>query len=348
MESRRYDRGRICDSPPEPPSPPSYSTQSRISCELSTQRSYKANSRQSPSYTEYSNKHNTVRSAQEVGTTTSSSSSSSHDKRRKRHKRSREGSSDGSRKYSRRRRSKSRSRSRGVRSKSRGARSRSRGNRSRSPAVRSRSRGVRSRSRGGRSKSRERYRNNSYSRSYSRSPSQHSRGYSRSHSRSRSRSRSNGHTSRPRDSGRDSKYRDSRSRHYRTSSHESDYIPDIIDQQLGMPPTQITQPVIPIQSNAFKNDGSFMEMFKKMQEKMQPSAEQSATSVLEDKPVVPPPLMVGKRRGGRILKTGMVAKAKTEQVVEQPKDAWSLYMAEVKKYREVCCQEEDNTRPLVK
>lgn len=101
--------------------------------------------------------------------------------------------------------------------------------------------------------------------------------------------------------------------------------------------------------NAFKNDGSFMEMFKKMQEQMQPVAQKPTTSsVLEEKPVVPPPLMVGKRRGGRILKTGMVAKPKTEQTVEQPKDAWSLYMAEVKKYREVCCQEEDNTRPLVK
>lgn len=102
------------------------------------------------------------------------------------------------------------------------------------------------------------------------------------------------------------------------------------------------------QPNAFKNDGSFMEMFKKMQEQMQPTAQKPTTSVLEEKPVVPPPLMVGKRRGGRILKTGMVAKPKTEQTVEQPKDAWSLYMAEVKKYREVCCQEEDNTRPLVK
>lgn len=89
-------------------------------------------------------------------------------------------------------------------------------------------------------------------------------------------------------------------------------------------------------------------MFKKMQEQMQPTAQKATTSVLEEKSVVPPPLMVGKRRGGRILKTGMVAKPKAEQTVEQPKDAWSLYMAEVKKYREVCCQEEDNTRPLVK
>ncbi|KAG7198894.1 hypothetical protein KM043_015716 [Ampulex compressa] len=111
--------------------------------------------------------------------------------------------------------------------------------------------------------------------------------------------------------------------------------------------TAMSQPVVAPQPNAFKNDGSFMEMFKKMQEQMQPE-QKPTTSTLEEKPVIPPPLMVGKRRGGRILKTGMVAKPKTEQTVEQPKDAWSLYMAEVKKYREVCCQEEDNTRPLVK
>ena len=105
--------------------------------------------------------------------------------------------------------------------------------------------------------------------------------------------------------------------------------------------------MITAQPNAFANDGSFMEMFKKMQEQM-PPAPKPTISVLEEKPAAPPPLMVGKRRGGRILKTGMVAKPKAEQTVEQPKDAWSLYMAEVKKYREVCCQEEDNTRPLVK
>ncbi|KAJ8664789.1 hypothetical protein QAD02_006451 [Eretmocerus hayati] len=106
----------------------------------------------------------------------------------------------------------------------------------------------------------------------------------------------------------------------------------------------------PVQPNAFKNDGSFMEMFKKMQQQqVQPDPSPSPSIILEEKPAPPPPLMVGKRRGGRILKTGMVAKQKvTEQQTDKPKDAWSLYMAEVKKYREVCCQEEDNTRPLVK
>ncbi|XP_034950419.1 serine/Arginine-related protein 53-like isoform X1 [Chelonus insularis] len=199
----------------------------------------------------------------------------------------------------------------------------------------SRRRRSRSDSRG-RSRSRNRRRSYTPHRSTSRSISRsRTHSYSRSRSRSHSRSKSRSGRNRSREKRRD------RGRHYRTPSHDSDTAEGLDRQSVpNIPPT-------PVQSNAFKNDGSFMEMFKKMQEQMQPK-EKPATSVLEEKPVVPPPLMVGKRRGGRILKTGMVAKPKTGQVVEQPKDAWSLYMAEVKKYREVCCQEEDNTRPLVK
>ncbi|XP_015121502.1 arginine/serine-rich coiled-coil protein 2 isoform X1 [Diachasma alloeum] len=179
-----------------------------------------------------------------------------------------------------------------------------------------------SRSRG---KNRSRDRRRSRSRSVSRSST---------NSRSRSRSRSRGRRDRDR-------HREGR-RHHRSpdSDHHS-------EQVVVIQPVLPAPPVVPLQSNAFANDGSFMEMFKKMQEQM-PAVQKPTTSTLEEKPVAPPPLMVGKRRGGRILKTGMVAKPKTEEKGEQPKDAWSLYMAEVKKYREVCCQEEDNTRPLVK
>lgn len=95
-----------------------------------------------------------------------------------------------------------------------------------------------------------------------------------------------------------------------------------------------------------KNDGSFLEMFKKMQE---------ATKKIEEekKPVIKKPILpfIGKRRGGRVLKTGLVKKAKAidEQTIDNtPKDAWSLYMQEVKKYRETSCEEERKTRPLVK
>lgn len=59
--------------------------------------------------------------------------------------------------------------------------------------------------------------------------------------------------------------------------------------------------------------------------------------------------IVGKRRGGRVLPTGMVKKQKREEEEEEtPKDAWSLYMAEVRKYKEASCEEEGKTRPLVK
>jgi len=62
------------------------------------------------------------------------------------------------------------------------------------------------------------------------------------------------------------------------------------------------------------------------------------------------PSMVGKRRGGRVLKTGVVEKLKKPEpdADSGPKDAWSLYMAEVKKYREANCEEEGKTRALVK
>ena len=206
-----------------------------------------------------------------------------------------------------------------------------------------------------RSNDRERDRDRERLRKYSRRErsKSRSRGRSRSKGRSRSRggSRSRGNISRGRSRSRDRRRSRSRNksrerqrfreiRKHRTSSYESDAPEEALE--VAPPP-----PVILPQPNAFKNDGSFMEMFKKMQEQMQP-VQKPTTSILEEKPVAPPPLMVGKRRGGRILKTGMVAKPKVEQTVEQPKDAWSLYMAEVKKYREVCCQEEDNTRPLVK
>lgn len=61
--------------------------------------------------------------------------------------------------------------------------------------------------------------------------------------------------------------------------------------------------------------------------------------------------IVGKRRGGKVLPTGQVKKLKVEPKVEQveePKDAWSQYLAEVKKYKETTCEEEGKTRPLVK
>ncbi|XP_076608459.1 telomerase RNA component interacting RNase [Chaetodon auriga] len=111
--------------------------------------------------------------------------------------------------------------------------------------------------------------------------------------------------------------------------------------------------------NVFANDGSFMEMFKKMEEEKRKketqhtggearATEQGQTSV-EKKP---PPVtsFVGKRRGGVFLKTGMVAKKQKHDTEAEPgkSDAWSKYMAEVKKYKAHQCGDDDKTRPLVK
>lgn len=109
--------------------------------------------------------------------------------------------------------------------------------------------------------------------------------------------------------------------------------------------------------NNFKNDGSFMEMFKKMKdvgeerEDKSKSTGESSVASAGKKPGAFIPSIVGKRRGGRVLKTGLVKKVKKVTDADEdkgPKDAWSMYMAEVKKYREASCEEEGKTRPLVK
>ncbi|XP_068593114.1 telomerase RNA component interacting RNase [Cebidichthys violaceus] len=113
--------------------------------------------------------------------------------------------------------------------------------------------------------------------------------------------------------------------------------------------------------NAFANDGSFMEMFKKKMEEeakrkketQQTGGEARATeqgqTPVEKKP---PPVtsFVGKRRGGVFLKTGVVAKKQNNESEGMPgkSDAWSKYMAEVKKYKAHECGDDDKTRPLVK
>lgn len=94
----------------------------------------------------------------------------------------------------------------------------------------------------------------------------------------------------------------------------------------------------------FKNDGSFLEMFKKMQE--QQKAQETLASTEEKKPVVP---AFGKRRGGKVLKTGLVQKVRlTTDEESNAQDAWSVYMKEVRRYKEACCDDDSKTRPLVK
>lgn len=130
-------------------------------------------------------------------------------------------------------------------------------------------------------------------------------------------------------------------------------------------------------ANIFRNDGSFMEIFKKMQQRGQVGTKKDesdskssedgsaastkeagdSTSMKEQLPLAstkkPIVSLVGKRRGGRVLATGMVKKQRKEPVPEKPPeggktDAWSEYMNEVRKYREQSCEEEGKRRPLVK
>lgn len=96
----------------------------------------------------------------------------------------------------------------------------------------------------------------------------------------------------------------------------------------------------------FKNDGTFLEMFKKMQEEQQ-KAEASKNEENELKKPLP---AFGKRRGGRVLKTGLVQKTKTTDQDDsgEVQDPWSIYLKEVKRYKEACCDDDSKTRPLVK
>lgn len=133
-------------------------------------------------------------------------------------------------------------------------------------------------------------------------------------------------------------------------------------------------------ATGFANDGSFLEMFKQMQQQtaalamMQPVATSSAITPEEPAAVpyymaaattvpvtsaptftqtvkepVPIPI-VGRRRGGKILKTGIVKKPKPieDATVDAPNDAWNLYLQEVKKYKNASCDADSKTRPLVK
>ncbi|KFM72084.1 hypothetical protein X975_22155, partial [Stegodyphus mimosarum] len=106
--------------------------------------------------------------------------------------------------------------------------------------------------------------------------------------------------------------------------------------------------------NTFANDGSFLELFKKKMEE-EAKGETSGTSDGEGSKSADEKLKKAessvKRRGGKVLKTGMVKKQKTADYLDdQPPatDAWTRYMAEVKKYRQQACDEDGKTRPLVK
>lgn len=96
----------------------------------------------------------------------------------------------------------------------------------------------------------------------------------------------------------------------------------------------------------FANDGSFLEKFKEMQERF---AQQQETQQRDDERLRLLP-MTGRRRGGKILKTGIVEKPKRieDNPADGPKDAWSLYLQEVKRYKNATCDPDAPSRSLVK
>ncbi|XP_018617681.1 telomerase RNA component interacting RNase-like isoform X2 [Scleropages formosus] len=126
--------------------------------------------------------------------------------------------------------------------------------------------------------------------------------------------------------------------------------------------------------NAFANDGSFLELFKrKMEEeerrrrKEQQQQQEEKNKMKEgrgdtrcpqgpqssgQKKTFSVTSFVGRRRGGAklALKTGVVAKKrKLDSEGDSNKgDAWAKYMAEVMKYKAHQCGDDDKTRPLVK
>ncbi|CAG9771137.1 unnamed protein product [Ceutorhynchus assimilis] len=238
-------------------------------------------------------------------------------------------------------RSRSRSRSRHKRRNrpSRWSRSRSREYKRRS---RSRSRRRRRRYSSSSSTSSSvdyhRHRNDKYKKRgrYSRSKSRDRRTHYRRRSRSRSRSPSRSHLKDKRRSK--SKHADSR-RNSVTERERGDIIKEEdmkIDEDVEEDEEENPIP--------FKNDGSFLEMFKKMQEEK--AKEEPPPEVEVKKPVLP---MFGKRRGGKVLKTGIVAKLKNPENEEATNsDAWAMYMREVRRYKEEHCDDDSKTRPLVK
>ncbi|XP_002739363.1 telomerase RNA component interacting RNase-like [Saccoglossus kowalevskii] len=132
-----------------------------------------------------------------------------------------------------------------------------------------------------------------------------------------------------------------------------------------------------VNKNAFTNDGSFMELFKKKIEQEQrrkatnksEATSSSSTTTPADTVVFTANqtseetsnaasttakksrlnFFVGKRKG-LTLKTGQVKKQKPDDKLDTKgkTSAWTEYMAEVQKYKATSCADEDKTRPLVK
>lgn len=217
--------------------------------------------------------------------------------------------------------------------------------RSRSRSYRRRHR-SRSRHRHRKSRSRSAGRHRRRSRSCSKSPShdrsrhkygkEYRRRRSRKHSRSVTRSRSRSSNRRNRYSRLTRKSYSRSPAFEKASNSDDDAYKDDEDAEEA-------------NKNTFKNDGTFLELFKKMQEEQQQKVEAEKAEQANTSDVKKPPLF-SKRRGGRVLKTGVVAKKRVEDEMEESnsQDPWSIYLKEVKRYKEACCDDDSKTRPLVK
>lgn len=104
-------------------------------------------------------------------------------------------------------------------------------------------------------------------------------------------------------------------------------------------------------ATGFANDGSFLEQFKKMQDEYKQQMEEEKRRKLAEDRLKSLPLR--RRGGGKILKTGIVAKTianpDNQQQPAPSSDAFSLYFKELQKYKNASsCDGDSQTRPLVK
>ncbi|XP_016657642.1 telomerase RNA component interacting RNase isoform X1 [Acyrthosiphon pisum] len=131
--------------------------------------------------------------------------------------------------------------------------------------------------------------------------------------------------------------------------------------------------------NAFKNDGSFLEVYQRFEQQQQQQKTRTAELPILDVQVSQTAYaaattttittttttsavasekrsetlktlpIIGKRKN-KALKTGVVKKVKPddEKKLSKPTDAWSLYLDEVKRYQETVGEQDNKTRPLVK
>lgn len=112
------------------------------------------------------------------------------------------------------------------------------------------------------------------------------------------------------------------------------------------PPPKQEKPIINV-ATGFANDGSFLEQFKKMQEEYKQQQEmEKKRQTLENKLRNLP---LSRRRGAKILKTGLVAKTIVTSEGTITTNSYESYYKEVQKYKSASsCDNDPKTRPLVK